>query len=147
MKELWEHCLCPTNARTVTTLVMKENDKFAQLADESCSWESIQMDAGGERLSEEEISVCSWGYEANCNTRGCVARSVRTRQHSLGAVETQRETRARVPKTLGSSVRHKVLSKVLFFNVRQPHHVPKCLVGDMSESGTNLSEVGAKTPQ
>ena len=57
MKELWEHCLCPTHARIVTTPVMKENDKVAQLADESCSWESIQMDAGGGRLSEEEIWV------------------------------------------------------------------------------------------
>ena len=90
MKELWEHCLYPTQARTVI--------KVGQLADESCSWESIQMDAGGGRLSEEQISVCSSRIDTNCNTRGCVARSVRTRPHSFGAVETQRETRARVLK-------------------------------------------------
>ena len=108
----------------------------------------MQIDAGGGRLSEEEILVCSWGYEANCNTRGCVARSVRTRQHSLGAVETQRETRARVPKTLGSSVRQKVLSRVLFFQCQTTTSCAKVFGrGHISESGTNLSEVGAKTPQ
>ena len=37
VKELWEHCLCPTHARTVTTPVMKDKDKVAKLADESCS--------------------------------------------------------------------------------------------------------------
>ena len=63
MNELWRHCLCPTQAKAVTTPVMKENIKVAQLGDEICSWESMQLDAvkqeqGGGKLSEEETVVC-----------------------------------------------------------------------------------------
>ena len=53
-----------SQAKTVRTPVVKDTDRHAQLGEENCSWESMQMDSAkqwpsGEQLSEEETWVHS----------------------------------------------------------------------------------------